>query len=79
MEECGMPSPLPPLYKGTGLRLGRPARPIQTPEARGIRTDPPPNQRRPGFSPPPFATTRTHGRHAILRGVDALKTAPDPA
>ena len=39
-EECGTPSPLPPLYKGTGLRLGRPARPIQTPEAQGIRTDP---------------------------------------
>ena len=40
MEECGMPSPLPPLYKGTGLGLGRPAWPIQTPEAQGIRTDP---------------------------------------
>ena len=40
MEECGIPSSLPPLYKGTGLRLGRPARLIQTPEAQGIRTDP---------------------------------------
>ena len=32
--------PLPPLYKGTGLRLSRPARPIQTPVSQGIRTDP---------------------------------------
>ena len=41
-EDRGAPFPPPPLYKGTGLRLGHPARPIQTPEARGIRTDPPP-------------------------------------
>ena len=40
MEECGMPSPLPPLYKGAGLGLSRPTRSIQTPEAQGIRTDP---------------------------------------
>ena len=39
-EECGMPSPLPPPYKGAGSRLGRPTRPIQPPEARGIETDP---------------------------------------
>ncbi len=41
-EECGMPSPLPSPYKGTGLALGHPAWPIQPPEARGIETDPPP-------------------------------------
>ena len=40
MKECGTPSPPPALYKGSGLGLGRPARPIQTPEAQGIRTDP---------------------------------------
>ena len=40
MEECGMPSPLPPLYKGTGFGLGRPARPIKTREAQGTKTDP---------------------------------------
>src|SRR3954470_8188850 len=40
MEECGMPSPLPALYKGTGLGLGRLARPIKTREAQGTRTDP---------------------------------------
>ena len=39
-EECGMPSPLPPPYKGAGSGLGCPARPIQPPEARGIGTDP---------------------------------------
>ena len=39
-EECGAPSPLPPLYKGAGLGLGGPARPIQPLEAQGIRTDP---------------------------------------
>ena len=39
MEECGMPSPLPPLYKGTGLGLGRPARPIKTREAQGARAN----------------------------------------
>ena len=39
-EECGMPSPLPPLYKGAGSGLGRPARPIQPPEAQVIGTDP---------------------------------------
>ena len=39
-EECGTPSPLPPLYKEVGTGLGRPARPIQPPKARGIRTDP---------------------------------------
>src|SRR3954464_15839260 len=40
MEECGVPSPLPTLYKGMGLGLGRPARPIKIREAQGTRTDP---------------------------------------
>ena len=40
IEECGTPSPLPPLYKGAGSGLGRPARPIQPPEVQGIRTRP---------------------------------------
>ena len=35
-----MPSPLPSPYKGAGSGLGRPARPIQPPEAQGIETDP---------------------------------------
>ena len=39
-EECGMPSPLPPPYKGAGSGLSGPARPIQPPEAQGIETDP---------------------------------------
>ena len=39
-EECGTPPPLPPPYKGVGSGLGRPVRPIQPPEARGIGTDP---------------------------------------
>ena len=38
--ECGMPSPLPPPYKGAGSGLGRLARPIQPPEAQGTGTDP---------------------------------------
>ena len=38
--ECGMPSPLPPPYKGAGSGLSRPARPIQPLEAQGIETDP---------------------------------------
>ena len=39
MEECGMPSPPPALYKGSGLGLGHPARPIKTREAQGTKTD----------------------------------------
>ena len=39
-EECGMPFPLPSPYKGAGSGLSRPARPIQPPEAQGIKTDP---------------------------------------
>ena len=39
-EECGTPSPLPPLYKGAGSGLGRLARQILPLEAQGIRTDP---------------------------------------
>ena len=39
MKECGTPSPPPALYKGSGLGLGRSARPIQPPEAQEIRTD----------------------------------------
>ena len=35
-------APLPPPYKGAGLRLGRPTQPIQPSEAQGIRTDPMP-------------------------------------
>ena len=34
--------PPPALYKGTGLGLDRPARPIKTRKAQGARTDPPP-------------------------------------
>ena len=40
MKECGTPSPPPALYKGSGLGLGRPARPINTREAQGARADP---------------------------------------
>ena len=39
-EECGTPSPLPPLYKEAGTGLGRLDQPIQPPEAQGIETDP---------------------------------------
>ena len=39
-EECGVPFPLPHPYKGVGSGLGRPAWPIQPPEAQGIGTDP---------------------------------------
>ena len=42
MEECGAPSPPSALYKGAGLELDRPARPIKTQKARGAGTDPPP-------------------------------------
>ena len=42
MEECGAPSPPSALYKGAGLELDRPARPIKTRKAQGARTDPPP-------------------------------------
>ena len=34
--------PPPALYKGSGLGLGRPARPIKIRKAQGARTDPPP-------------------------------------
>ena len=66
MEECGMPSPLPPLYRGTGLRLGRPARPIQPLEAQGIRTDPLPQPATARFP----ASTACHPR----RMKDAWRT-----
>ena len=42
MEECGAPSLPSALYKGAGLELDRPARPIKTQKARGAGTDPPP-------------------------------------
>ena len=42
MEECGAPSSPSALYKGAGLELDRPARPIKTQKARGARADPPP-------------------------------------
>ena len=40
MKECGMPSPPPVLYKGTGWGLGRPTQPIKTRKAQGTGTDP---------------------------------------
>ena len=65
-EECGTPSPLPPLYKGAGSGLGRPARPIQPPEAQGIRTDPLPQPATARFP----ASTAYHPR----RMKDAWRT-----
>ena len=65
-EECGTPSPLPPIYKGAGSGLGRPARPIQPPEAQGIRTDPLPQPATARF----LASTACHPR----RMKDAWRT-----
>ena len=65
-EECGVPSPLPPPYKGAGSGLGRPARPIQPPEAQGIETDPLPQPATARFP----ASTACHPR----RMKDAWRT-----
>ena len=54
-----MPSPLPPLYKGAGSGLGRPAQPIQPLEAQGIRTDPLPQPATARFP----ASIACHPRH----------------
>ena len=52
-------SPLPPSYKGAGSRLGRPAQPIQSSGAQGIRTDPLPQSAMARF---PASTARhLHG------------------
>ena len=63
--------PPPALYKGSGLGLGRPTRPIKIRKAQGARTDPPPQPARPDFPPPPFATPsawETSGRRSEPRG-----------
>ena len=65
-EECGMPSLLPLPYKGAGSGLGRPARPIQPPEARGMETDPLPQPATARFP----ASTACHPR----RMKDAWRT-----
>ena len=80
MEECGMPSPLPPLYKGEGLGLSRPTRPIQTPEAQGIRTDPLPQPATARFPASTACTPgawRTHGGRAETEGTGEA-TSPHP-
>ena len=64
-EECGTPSPLPPLYKGAGSGLGRPAQPIQPPEAQGIRTDPLPQSATARF--PASTTCHLHGGHVASK------------
>ena len=77
MEECGMPSPLPPLYKGAGLGLSRPTRPIQALEAQGIRTDPLPQPATARF---PASTARHlhEGRVASVQGRKDEATVPRP-
>ena len=51
--------PPPALYKGSGLGLGRPARPIKIRKAQGARTDPPPQPATDQFP----ASTVCHPRH----------------
>ena len=40
MEECGMPSPPPALYKGARWGLGRPAQRIKAREEQGVEANP---------------------------------------
>ena len=88
-EECGMPSHLLPLYKGAGSGLGCPARPIQPPEAQGIRTDPLPQPAtarfpastacHPGHMKDAWRTCRTEGTgeattpHPVIVGSGRLE------
>ena len=93
-KECGIPSPLPPPYKGAGSGLGRPARPIQPPEAQGIGSDPlpqPVTARFPGSTAchprrmkDAWQTGRTEGTgeatspHPVIMGSGCLEDR-DPA
>ncbi len=54
MDDERMWDAIPPSYKGAGSGLGRPARPIQPPEAQGIGTDPLPQ---PAMARFPASTT----------------------
>ena len=67
VKEYGMPSPLPPSYKGAGSRLGRPAQPIRSSEAQGIRTDLLPQSATARF--PASTACHLHGGHVTSVGV----------
>ena len=63
MEECGAPSLPSALYKGAGLELDRPARPIKTQKAKGGWDRPVTPTSNGSVSRLHRSPPRTHGRH----------------
>ena len=64
-ENVGVPSPFPPSYRGAVSRLDRPAQPIRSSGAQGIRTDPLPQSAMARF--PASTACHLHERHVASK------------